>query len=111
MTRQEVAPMTDRDATTDGMEVLVIEPGHGSVWLRNAIYVDRFGKPNPRGRFVTGNVWSYDGGWNMPDDYMGQLEGYTTPRRLILKVARMPAGDPSYDEPNGASPGEEEGAT
>jgi len=68
------------------MNVLVIEPGNGSHWLTHAEYVDRTGKPNPRGRFVTGLAWTYDGGWNMPDDYMGQYEPYTTHRRLIRKV-------------------------
>lgn len=70
------------------MNVLVIEPGHGSHWLMNAIYVDRFGRPNPRGRFVLGDTWEYDGAWNMPDDYMGQYEPYTTYRKLIRKVER-----------------------
>ena len=68
------------------MNVLVIEPGHGSTWLTDAVYTDRYGKPNPRGRFVTGDVWVYDGGWNMPDDYRGQSEVLTYPRRFILKV-------------------------
>ena len=68
------------------MNVLVIEPGRGSVWLSHAAYVDRFGRSNPRGHFVTGDVWAYDGGWNMPDDYTGQWEPYTTARKLILKV-------------------------
>lgn len=69
------------------MDVLVIEPGHGSVWIEHAVYVDRFGHPNPRGHFVAGVVWAYDGGWNMPDDYRGQYEGYMAKRRLIRKVA------------------------
>ena len=73
------------------MNVLVIEPGNGSLWLSDAVFVDRFGKPNPRGRFVAGTVWSYDGGWNMPDDYMGQPEGYWTHRRYILKIEREEA--------------------
>jgi hypothetical protein len=30
----------------------------------------------------------YDGGWNMPDDYMGHWESYTTPRKLIRKIVR-----------------------
>ena len=68
------------------MNVLVIDPGHGSHWLSNAVYVDRSGKPNPRGWFVRGDVWVYDGGWNMPDDYRGQYESYTTPRKLIRKI-------------------------
>lgn len=72
------------------MNVLVIEPGNGSVWLCHAMYVDRFGKPNPRGRFVAGDVWTYDGGWNMPDDYQGQWEPYMTHRRRILKVEDTP---------------------
>lgn len=72
------------------MTVLVIEPGNGSVWLFNAAYVTRDGRRSTRGRFVTGDVWSYDGAWNMPDDYTGQYEAYTTPRRFILKV-ELPA--------------------
>lgn len=68
------------------MHVLVIEPGHGSHWLINAVIVDRNGNPNPRGRFVLGNEWAYDGGWNMPDDYKGQWESYFTPRKFILKT-------------------------
>ena len=75
-----------------GMSVLVIDPGHGSLWIEHAQYVDRFGDPNPRGRFVRGVTWAYDGGWNMPDDYQGQWEGVTYPRKLILKIepARTP---------------------
>lgn len=72
------------------MNVLVIEPGNGSHWLSNAVFVDRYGKPNPLGRFVTGLVWSYNGGWNMPDDYQGQYEAYTTHRKLIRKVEEHP---------------------
>jgi len=72
------------------LKVLVIEPGNGSHWLSGAVFVDRFGKPNHRGRSVQGSVWAYDGGWNMPDDYHGQYETYTTPRRLILKIEEMP---------------------
>lgn len=68
------------------MNVLVIEPGNGSVWLEHARYVDRFGNPNPRGQFVAGDTWQYDGGWNMPDDYQGQWEPYMTRRRFILKI-------------------------
>ena len=68
------------------MNVLVIEPGHGSTWLTNAVFVDRFGKPNPKGRFVTGDAWTNDGGWNMPDDYTGHSEPYTTYRRRVLRV-------------------------
>lgn len=70
------------------MNVLVIEPGHGSMWLTDAYYIDRFGRPNPRGRWVQGSVWVYDGGWNMPDDYRGQTESYAAPRKFILKVER-----------------------
>lgn len=73
------------------MNVLVIEPGHGSVWVMNAAYVDRFGRPNVRGRFVTGTIWEYSGSWNMPDDYRGHYEAYTTRRRLILKVEKAEA--------------------
>ena len=68
------------------MNVLVIEPGHGSLWLSDAAYVDRYGQLNPRGRFVSGVAWVADGGWNMPEDYRGYYEQYTTPRKMILKV-------------------------
>lgn len=68
------------------VNVLVIEPGHGSTWLSGAVFVDRFDKPNPRGRFVRGTTWEYDGGWNMPDDYQGQPVVRCYPRRFILKV-------------------------
>ena len=68
------------------MNVLIIWPGHGSEWLTDAVFVDRFGSPNPRGRFVQGSAWDYDGGWNMPDDYRGQYVPITVPRRWILKT-------------------------
>lgn len=68
------------------MDALVIQPGHGSEWLTDAVIVDRFGKPNPRGRFVQGSAWEYDGGWNMPDDYRGQAIRIIVPRKWILKV-------------------------
>jgi hypothetical protein len=70
------------------VNVLVIEPGHGSHWLQHAYYVDRYGNPNPLGRFVRGDTWEYDGAWNMPDDYSGQWEPYTTYRKFILKIER-----------------------
>lgn len=80
------------------MNVLVIEPGNGSVWLERAVYVDRFGNPNSRGRYVAGTVWEYDGGWNMPDDYTGHPEGYMTRRRFILKVEGLPPAADSLAE-------------
>lgn len=72
------------------MNVLVIEPGHGSMWLEHAYFVKADGTPSSRGRFVRGDVWVYDGGWNMPDDYRGQYEPVTFPRSLILKVSPEP---------------------
>ena len=54
------------------MNVLVIEPGRGSTWLMDAVYVGKGGKPNPRGRSVRGVAWENDGSSNMPDDYQGQ---------------------------------------
>lgn len=68
------------------MDVLVIEPGHGSTWLIDAQYVDRFGRENPRGHFVRGEAWYFSGAWNMPDDYRGEPETLTYPRSYILKV-------------------------
>jgi hypothetical protein len=72
-------------------DVLVIDPGHGSYWLTRARYVDRFGSPNPRGRYVEGLVWYYDGGWNMPDDYRGEWLPVIVPRRYVLKIEAEPA--------------------
>jgi hypothetical protein len=71
------------------MNVLVIEPGHGSVWLSRAVYVRRDGTPSTRGHFVRGEAWEYDGGWNMPDDYRGYEVSVTYPRRWILKVEEV----------------------
>lgn len=68
------------------MNVLVIEPGHGSLWIEDAVYVDRFRKPNPRGRFVSGTVWEHEGGWNIPEGGFDYPETVTYPRKLILKV-------------------------
>ena len=67
------------------MDVLVIEPGHGSEWCSDAVRVDRFGNPNQRGRFVRCKGWEYDGGWNMPDDYTGQPIVITVPLRYVLR--------------------------
>jgi hypothetical protein len=68
------------------MNVLVIEPGHGSAWLTHAVYVDRHGKMNARGRSVRGMYWEYNGGSNMPDDYRGEDIPLTYPRKFILKT-------------------------
>jgi hypothetical protein len=68
------------------MNVLVIEPGHGSFWMTRAKRVRADGTPSPRGRFVCGEAWEYDGGWNMPDDYRGHHIWLTYPWRWVLKV-------------------------
>ena len=68
------------------MDVLVIDPGHGSLWLEGAVYVDRLGKPNPRGRFVQGTNWYHESGWNIPEGGINIPETMTYPRRWILKV-------------------------
>jgi len=70
------------------MNALVIEPGHGSTWLTRAEFVRSDGTPSVRGRYVRGLAWVYDGGWNMPDDYRGQYESVTVPRRWVLKLDR-----------------------
>ena len=72
------------------MNVLVIEPGHGSLWLTDAKYVDRYGKPNPRGRFVRGTNWYHDGGPFLPDGGLDVPETMVYPRRFILKVESAP---------------------
>ena len=61
------------------MRVLVIEPGHGSVWLDDAEY---------EGDLVIGGVWDDNdiGSVLLPDDYRGQKVTLTYPRSYILKV-------------------------
>ena len=76
-------------------DVLVITPGHGSEWMTDAVIVDRMGRPNPRGRFVQASAWEYDGGWNMPDDYIGMPVTMTVPRRWVL---RWESGEPKETE-------------
>ena len=63
------------------MNVWVIEPGHGSVWLTDAKYVDD-------GRVVEGRAWdnSSSGSSLMPDDYSGEWVTLAFPVNLILKV-------------------------
>lgn len=65
------------------MEVLVIEPGHGSYWLVSAEYVEIAGK-----QYVRGLAWdsSQAGSSLLPDDYRGEYELMTCPVSLILKV-------------------------
>ena len=48
--------------------------------------VDRYGKPNPRGRFVRGTNWYHDGGPFLPDGGLDVPETMVYPRRFILKV-------------------------
>ena len=68
------------------MNVLVVVPGHGSEWLVDAVFVRADGTPSRRGRSVRGKAWTYDGGWNMPDDYRGQYETVWVPRRWVRRV-------------------------
>jgi hypothetical protein len=68
------------------VNVLVIEPGHGSLWLSDAKYVRRDGVLSPRGRYVRGTNWYHDGGPYLPDGGINIPETLTYPRRLILKV-------------------------
>ncbi len=70
------------------MDVLVVEPYRGSLWLANAVFVDRFGKPNSRGHFVRGEAWESDRGGNTPDDYSGYAVTLTYPRKWIRKVEK-----------------------
>lgn len=71
------------------MNVLVIEPGNGSFWLEGATYVDRFGQPNPRGRFVRGKAWEHEGGWNIPEGGFDYPVTLTYPRKWILKIEEI----------------------
>lgn len=68
------------------MNVLVIEPGHGSLWLYDAEYVDRLGNPNPRGRLVRGTSWYHESGWNLPDGGVNIPEQLTYPRKWVLRT-------------------------
>jgi hypothetical protein len=58
--------------------VLVIDPGHGSVWLDNVRY---------EGDYVIGEAWddSARGSALMPDDYSGEPITLNFPRSLILR--------------------------
>ncbi len=49
------------------MNMLVIEPGHGSLWLTAAEFVRRDGSPSRRGHYVRGTNWYHDGGPFLPD--------------------------------------------
>lgn len=62
------------------MDVLVIEPGHGSTWLSNAHY---------EGQWVVGEAWDDSGVGSalMPDDFRGEVMTLAMPRRFILKVS------------------------
>ena len=61
------------------MKVLCIEPGHGSVWLLDAIYHDD--------DTVSGIAWDDTsvGSPFMPDDYRGEPVTMTFPRNLVIK--------------------------
>jgi hypothetical protein len=63
------------------LRVLVIEPGHGSVWLEDAHY---------EGGSVVGTAWDNGqrGSALMPDDYIGEEITLTFPRSLILREER-----------------------
>jgi hypothetical protein len=63
------------------MRALVIEPGHGSVWLEDAQYVDN-------GLVIEGWTWddSSRGSALMSDDYMGERITLAYPISLIRKV-------------------------
>lgn len=62
------------------MNALVIEPGHGSLWLMDAEY-------NEDGS-VTGWTWDDTGTGSplMPDDYGGERLTLTFPANLILRT-------------------------
>lgn len=66
------------------MNVLVIEPGHGSFWLEGAAFVDRLGKAT---------TWEHEGGWNIPEGGFDVPYTLTYPRKWILKVESFPEPD------------------
>lgn len=75
------------------VNVLVFIPGIGSVWFEKAYRCRADGALSPRGHFVRGQVWGYDGGWNMPDDYQGQYEPMWAPWKWVRKVEHEPDSD------------------
>jgi hypothetical protein len=68
------------------VNVLVIEPGHGSVWLEDAAFVNQIGEPATDGDRVRGTAWSHDDGANLPDGGIDIPETLTYPRSWVLKV-------------------------
>jgi hypothetical protein len=70
------------------MNVLVIEPGHGSLWLMDATYHDE-------GRWVEGWTWDDSGIGSalMPDDFRGEKVVLGFPTSYILKVETPEAKD------------------
>jgi hypothetical protein len=63
------------------VRALVIEPGHGSVWLNDAAYVDD-------GLVIEGWTWDDSGVGSalMPDDFGGEQITLAFPVNLIRKV-------------------------
>lgn len=73
-------------SSDSAMRALVIEPGHGSLWLDDARYVEG-------GAFIEGKAWDDGdrGSALMPDDYMGEEVTLTFPVNLIVKIEGSPA--------------------
>lgn len=68
------------------MNVLVIDPGHGSYWLEDAEFIDWNGRPDPNGDRVTGTWWDHQGGSLLPDGGIWMPETLTYPRSLVLRI-------------------------
>ena len=72
------------------MNALVIEPGHGSLWLSDCRWVD-----TDSGRYIEGLAWD-DGGVGspyLPADFMGEEAKMNFPENLVLQTTRVyPSG-------------------
>ena len=65
------------------MNALVIEPGHGSCWLSDAVYVDYLGNPDPNGDRIQGTAWTHEGGSLLPDGGIGVEIGRASCRERV----------------------------
>ena len=81
------------DAAQSGISVVLTHPQFGTVYLDNAYLVK-----TPKGDYVVGEAWddSDVGGYNLPDDYTGQLVTMNFPAGCIRSLVR--GGRPWYGD-------------
>ena len=65
------------------MNALVIEPGHGSMWLSDCKWVD-----TQEGRYIEGLAWDDGdvGSPYLPDDYIGIEVLMNFPESYVLRI-------------------------